>query len=149
MIQPKKKLCKCGCGVEDYIFSKGLRKYCWQRLNGKKNINIELEQWFKDREQDIINSGQRCWECNEYIPVAYLRHATAHLFPKSIYKSVATNENNWVCLCVKNGCHNIFDSSIDNASEMKVWKIAVERYLLFKSEITEIHKYQSLFENKI
>lgn len=157
-IQPKKKKCKCGCGNEDYIFSKGLIKSCWQKQYAKKipkvslkkkeqtTTNEELENWFKDREKDIIDSGQRCWECGNWISPKLFRHSSHHFFAKSLFPSVSTNEHNFLCLCVTQGCHQLAERSVEDFSKMKIWKEAVERYQQFKHLITEKHKYQSLFE---
>lgn len=109
----------------------------------------ELDKWFKERELDIINSGERCWECGGKIPKAYFRHATAHLFPKSIFGSVATNPRNFLILCASNGCHSQFDHSIEKASQMGIWKEAVERFLEILPHVKEHHKYLELFKEKI
>lgn len=160
-IKLKKKLCKCGCGNTDYIWAKGMIKQCYYRLNKpkpipkvsekiKSTINIkdeELEQWFKDREKDIVNAGGVCWECGDKIHKDYYRHATAHIFPKAIFNSVATNEFNFLILGASCGCHSRFDQSLEDASKMAIWKEAVERYLQFNHLITEKHKYKSLFES--
>jgi len=37
-MQRKRKLCKCGCGQEGYIWAKGMLKYCYYRTNPPKSI---------------------------------------------------------------------------------------------------------------
>lgn len=143
----KQKVCKCGCGNTGFIWAKGMLKYCYLKSAKPKLKDEGLEQWFEQRKEDISKLGGICWECGETISPDYYRHATAHIFPKSIYKSVATNEHNYLCLCAKNGCHSTFDKSVEDAAKMKVWAIACKRYLLFKPLITETHKYQRLFED--
>lgn len=47
-ILSKKKLCKCGCGKEGYIFSKGLLKECWNRSHGKPIKTVSDKRMGKD-----------------------------------------------------------------------------------------------------
>lgn len=111
--------------------------------------NNDLEKWFGERRKEIILHVSRCWECNAYIALPYIRHATAHLWPKSIFKSISTHPLNYVCLGAGCGCHSKFDASIDNAKKMKIWPEVVERYEQFKHLITENHKYKNLFEEAV
>ena len=109
----------------------------------------EQNKWFKAREKDIIDSGSVCWETGEHIPKAYYRHATAHIFPKSIFPSVATHPLNFVVLSPSNGMHDRFDRSVDDLKKMKVFPEAAERYLQFKHLITEKHKYLNEFDDAV
>lgn len=111
----------------------------------KKNNKYELEKWFKDREQEIIDSGQRCIECGSFIPTKFLRHAVAHIFPKSLFPSVATHPLNYLPL----GAHCCHDKShtIESFSKMKCWGEAVNRFSEFYLHIKEKHKYLDLFTN--
>ncbi len=104
-----------------------------------------LNAWFKAREKDIIDSGSVCFECGEYISKAYYRHATAHLFPKKIFKSVATHPLNFIVLGAGCGHHSKFDHSIDRASKMGIWPEAVERAMQFIHLIKEKHQYLTLY----
>ena len=111
----------------------------------KKRMN-DLDLWFKAVRKEII-ANQRCWECNSLIPEKYFRHASAHIFPKSIFFSVSTHPLNFLVLCASGGCHNTFDSSVEKASKMKVWGEACRRFEKFEEHITENHKYYDLFKH--
>lgn len=47
-IKPKKKTCKCGCGKEGYIFSKGMLKECWSREYGKPIKRVSDKRMVED-----------------------------------------------------------------------------------------------------
>lgn len=105
----------------------------------------DLQQWFSDRKRDIAKNS-RCWECGAYIPNPYYRHASAHIFPKSIFVSISTHPLNFLVLGASCGCHSKFDSSVETASKMKVWTEACRRFEKFEEFITENHKYYDLFK---
>lgn len=72
-----------------------------------------------DSELDLFFNAMRkkckgkCLFCNAPTTVKneeLWRIAIAHLLPKSKFKSVATNENNWIELCWD--CHTRFDNGI-------------------------------------
>lgn len=108
----------------------------------------ELDRWFA-YVATVIKSNPHCWNCGEFIPEQYYRHASAHIFPKAHFDSVKTHPLNFLVLGAGCGCHSEFDSSIDKASQMKIWGMAVSRFEKFKDSITETHKYLDLFKNKI
>lgn len=77
----------------------------------------------------------------------------AHILPKRIFKSVATNDENIIYLCStfdrsdgKTGCHEMFDSSWEKAKSMPVWEIAKERVARIKEQVKEKHKILFNFE---
>lgn len=78
--------------------------------------------------------------CTIYNPT---RANIAHVLPKSIFKSVATNKHNFIYLCLSD--HADFDSSYSKATKMKCWPLALEKYKLFKDEILEYHKFLNYF----
>lgn len=104
------------------------------------------EQWFNDR---MAESEPVCMECSfradwlklpEYEKV--WRACQAHIIPKakSQFPSVATHPLNHLVLfpswgghlC---GCHGFYDSNWFNATTMKVWPKAVEKFKQFESSI--------------
>jgi len=109
---------------------------------------VALKKWF-DYVATVIKADPHCWNCGEFIPEQYYRHASAHIFPKSIFISVATHPFNFLVLGAGCGCHSEFDSSIDNACKMIVWNKAVIRFNSFEKLITETHKYLDLFKSRI
>lgn len=98
--------------------------------------------WFKA--ECVIRNKPYCWECNDFIHKDYYRAATAHIFPKSIFESVASNEWNYLVLGAACGCHNL-SHRLDTFSQMKVFGTAINRFHKFKHLITERHKYLDLF----
>lgn len=88
---------------------------------------IDLNEWFNRIELKHSNGkGCYCMECGEWIPQQYMRHATAHLLPKKIFKSVATHELNYLILGAGCGCHQKTDR-LDKFCKMKVWPEALRR----------------------
>jgi len=98
--------------------------------------------WWKAA--SVIARKPYCWECGDFISQADYRAATAHIFPKSLFPSVAANEWNYVVCGARCGCHNK-THRMDTFSQMKIFPVAVQRYLKFGHLITENHKYLDLF----
>lgn len=84
-----------------------------------------------------------CWECERKIYTLCNRSAIAHIFPKSIFRSVMTHEDNWLFLPAE-CCHDK-THRLDMFSKMKVFPEAVDRFNRFRSHITESHKYLDEF----
>lgn len=91
------------------------------------------------------HSGKRayCAECGRPL---YNTNPTeiAHILPKGIFKSVATNDNNFLYLCFTH--HSQFDMSWKKAMGMKCWPKAIEKFKLFEHEVQENHKILNYFK---
>ena len=65
----------------------------------------------------------------------------AHILPKTLFKSVATEDDNLIFLCCGflsgSNCHDEYDSTWTKAKTMPVWKIAIARFKLIEPKITE------------
>jgi len=72
----------------------------------------ELDKWF-EYVAIVIKAKPNCWNCGEYIPEQYYRHASAHIFPKAHFESVKIHPLNFLVLGASCGCHHEFDDSID------------------------------------
>lgn len=99
------------------------------KVTGKPASKLELDVWFDNiRKKYWGESGgcYPCMECGAAIGVSYSRHATAHLLPKKLFKSVATHELNYLILGAGCGCHALTDR-VDKFSKMKVWPEAARR----------------------
>lgn len=93
----------------------------------KPASKLELDVWFDNiRNKHWVGGFCSCMECGVAIPVAYSRHATAHLLPKKLFKSVATHELNYLILGAGCGCHYGTDR-VDKFCQMKVWPEAARR----------------------
>lgn len=105
----------------------------------------DLEVWFDNVKRQIIKNPF-CWECGMYIPEKYCRHASAHIFPKAIFESVATHPLNYLVLGASCGCHDK-THRLDTFSDMGVFGEAVRRFRIFEPSITEKHKYLDTFRS--
>ncbi len=111
---------------------------------------ISLENFFKDAAKEIAKNPY-CIECGTFIPEKIkiigknysmdgYRCATAHVLPKKKeygFPSVAANSINRLFLGAGCGCHNKYDSSWDNASKMKVFPLAIEKFIMLYPLIDE------------
>lgn len=68
-----------------------------------------------------------------------LRGLIAHILPKNkkAFPSVACHPQNRMFLGTKCGCHNFFDNlGAEERSKMNIYKIAIERFQIFKNLLT-------------
>lgn len=112
-----------------------------QRKKKKKSeADIELSLFFKEMEEKLANHPYS-QESNNQIAFNY-RFSVCHIFPKRIYKSVQSDEQNIVFLTVDE--HTRFDHLFDcmEFDKMKeefprVWDIMMERLDYLDGKITE------------
>lgn len=104
----------------------------------------ELEEFFEMAAKQI-KKNPYCWETGDYISVVDYRSATAHIFPKSIFKSIQSHPLNFLILSPRNGAHNK-THRLDTFAKMDVFPIAIKRFLEFEPLITEKHKYLDQFK---
>jgi hypothetical protein len=107
--------------------------------------NKALEKFFADAAIEI-DSQPKCWECGARIFRPFYRAATAHIFPKKIFPSIAIHPLNYLILGAGCGCHNK-THRLDTFTKMGVWKEAVDRFRIFEPLITEKHKYLNEFRD--
>lgn len=122
----------------------------------KLGNEVETEKDLERRRLDLffemvakeIEKKPYCWETGEFISKTDYRNATAHIFPKAIFKSISTHPMNYLVLSARNGSHDK-THRLDTFSKMKVWRLAVERFKIFEHEIKERHKYLDLFKSYV
>lgn len=121
MIKTKSKLCACGCNQTGQIYSKGMLKQCFIRLNPPKKIKYKssiqkikdkkdaettrnLHQWFLelwDKRKKFCpvvgTSYVECFESGKKLYSKYYKFNTccySHYLPKSRYPKYAFEEWN-------------------------------------------------------
>lgn len=130
-----------------YQIPKKSAKKLKQEADLKKAASAEgreesLNEWFQRIEnkhwgvQDLDIDGfdheesdfelPACMECGAKISRLFARHATAHLLAKKIFKSVATNDLNYLLLGPVCGCHNK-THTLSTFVRMKIWPIAAKQ----------------------
>jgi len=108
-----------------------------EKLKAEQPQRAEKSQWFLDR---IAESKGRCMECGCSINknnVTFAIMTVAHVLPKrkGQFPSVATHKDNSLELCVTNGCHDRYDKTWGDAAQMKVWPLAVKKFLIIYPSI--------------
>ena len=162
------KLCEY-CHTRPVFSHKACKNCQWKRVDPKwlskkeknKNNAVKKKVGTKEKEKDgeldkffavcvsVIKSNPHCAECGEFISENDYRNSTAHLWPKNIFKSIATHPLNWLPLGNRCGCHNDWDKGVESACQMQVWSIAVDRWSKFKNKIIETHKYRWQWESVV
>lgn len=109
--------------------------------------SMDLALFFKNSEAEVAKHPY-CSECGSWIPSDYYRSAVAHIFMKSIFKSIAAHPLNYLILSAGCGCHDK-THTLSDFSKMKVFKVAIEKFKQFESEIKERHKYLNEFKKLV
>jgi len=87
----------------------------------------KIELFFHAAAIELANKPY-CENCGAFIHLAYYRAATAHVMPKKKefgFPSIAANPINRIFLGAGCGCHQMYDSSWDNARRMSIWSKVV------------------------
>ena len=108
-----------------------------QKIKDAKPDKEKKVKWFKDR---IAEMTGVCAECSGSTSKNNSRLAVmaiAHILAKrdNMFPSVATHPDNWIELCVTNGCHPKYDRSWEDAITMKIWPVVVEKFKLIYPSI--------------
>jgi hypothetical protein len=117
-----------------------------EKASGGNPDKKALDLWYHNIAYQISPGQCHCWECNEYIPAPFIRHATAHIFPKAGFPSVMTHPDNYLILGA--GCCHDKTHTVEKFKKMGVWREAVERFLKFEHLLTAEEKakdYYTLF----
>lgn len=90
----------------------------------------ELQQWF-------LKIGRReppvCWETKEPI-YDFSFGNICHILPKNLFPSVKTHPQNYLILSMWGGVHDR-THRWDTFQKMRVWKIAVDRFIMMEPDI--------------
>jgi transcription elongation factor Elf1 len=131
--------------------------YCKSKFEGKKKVKKVVKSKtdyrpFFDTMIEELRGKPFCENCGCRIKVDYLPHFNvAHILSKQKYKSVALEPNNIIFLCSSKdkenvGCHEIYDSGLEQRSLMPVFSTAKERLEKIADKITEKGKERNVFE---
>lgn len=151
-IIPKNKKCKCGCGRSGRLWSKGMLKECYFRLNPPKPIakfskkieselegvqgesmqskgSAELQRWFEDRHKELKGVCQHCGGRTEKGKSSY-KCSIAHILPKAYFKSVATHPENYLELCFYGkSCHTNLDNHMIDLIELNCFDEVIRKFV--------------------
>lgn len=142
-------VCKKWDSLEEVVPEK--KAYFMPRISIKKKLQgllptdykTKLNEWFINQRKVALMGDMLCENCgcsvanqlnskDEWV----WRGTFAHLIPKSKYRSVSTEPNNRLILCL-NSCHGQYDSSWDNARKMPVFGLALARFRTFRDKVKE------------
>lgn len=89
---------------------------------------FELDRWFKERQKEMTGRCMNCGGKTEAHTKSY-KCSIAHILPKAYFKSIATNENNWLELCFYgNSCHTNYDNKMLDLIEMNCFDTIMQKF---------------------
>jgi hypothetical protein len=92
---------------------------------------MSLDEWFK--EGDRLSTG-KCRHCGGRTckgDPLYFKHSQAHLLPKRLFPSVATNPLNRIELCFwNNNCHGNYDNGTLDMKDMNCFDEMIEKFII-------------------
>lgn len=99
-----------------------------QNLESKKSST--LGKWFEERRAEMTNVCVECGRQTNKGNDKYFIWSICHIVPKSLVKSVATNEFNFIELCQLH--HQEYDNSFERAAKMMCFGEIKAKFQLFK-----------------
>jgi hypothetical protein len=116
------------------------KKYVIPKVSEKRKAKIneqkeagsenEMDKFFSDMRKLMVNTCQcGCGNKSQKDDDTFYRNCIAHIFPKRIFKSIATHKRNWVERSFWGGCHtNMDEKGIDNWKNFADWEDIKERF---------------------
>lgn len=111
-----------------------------QQVKDEKPGRDLQNEWFAAIEAKEFSKGYcNCWNCGEKILRAFARTAIAHVLPKrkNQFPSVKTHPFNYLILGAGCGCHQDYDASWQDASQMNIWGEALRRFEIIQPDIKD------------
>jgi len=108
----------------------------------KKDPAAAKERWFQERRLEMTGRCANCGKPSCKNDDEYFRFSIAHILAKAYFKSVATNENNWIELCFwgENSCHSQMDNNMLDMIQMACWNQIVVKFQLMYPFIDQKEK---------
>ena len=102
--------------------------------------SAELQRWFEERHKEMTGFCKNCGGKTQKGKENY-KNSIAHILPKSHFKSVATNEYNWIELCFYGkSCHSNMDNNMLDLTEMSCWNEIVTKFCIMYPSIAKEEK---------
>ena len=143
-VEPKKKY---------VIPKKSVKKIAEEKALKESGSDNEMDLFFEAMRKKMKGVCLFCGGKTEKENDETYRRSIAHLMQKSVFKSVATNENNWVELCFYgNSCHTNFDSgkiTWEFLFDSKEGEILKEKLLLVLPAVAPIERKNKLYNRLI
>jgi len=88
----------------------------------------ELDRFFKEMQKRMTGRCENCGGKTEAF-TKHFKNSIAHILPKAYFKSVATNENNWLELCFYgNSCHSNYDNKMLDLIDMNCFDTIIQKF---------------------
>ena len=90
----------------------------------------EMDKFFERNRKKMVGLCQcGCSQKSQKNDDTFYRGCISHVFPKRIFKSIATNDLNWVERAMFGGCHSVMDdTSMDRWVNFADWEDIKERF---------------------
>lgn len=140
-----KNRCRLHATVEDtkkraekYAAQPTVRKAGWFDLNKVEEVDEisnepkrgsnELWRWFQSQRSNMKGVCSHCGGKTQKNDDKTFHYSICHILPKNLFKSVATNDDNWIELCYyNNSCHSNFDNNMIDIIDLNCFDEVVEK----------------------
>lgn len=107
----------------------------------KQKEKDEYNEFFKSLYPKVPFNCQSCRRSLYAFTNTQKKASCAHLLPKAIFKSIATNPDNIVFLGVdvfgaSCNCHSAYDSTVERRVKMPIYETVLKRYELLKPHLS-------------
>ncbi|MGI9215152.1 MAG: hypothetical protein ACR2HS_05890 [Gammaproteobacteria bacterium] len=97
------------------------------KSNGKTG---ELWRWFEKQRSLMKGICSHCGGKTQKNDDNTFHYSICHLLPKNHFKSVATNDNNWIELCYYGqSCHSNLDNHIIDLTQLNCFDEVIEKFV--------------------
>lgn len=119
------------------------------KLEEQKNSGSDsaVDLFYEKMRPRMIGTCQcGCAEKSQKTDDTFFRHCICHIFPKRIFKSIATHELNWVERTFCGGHHTNFDEQgLDKWPMMADWEDIREKFFILAPLLTDEERAQKFY----
>jgi len=115
----------------------------------KANSDDSMDKFFEKMRKRMTGVCQcGCGTKTQKDDDTFYRNCICHIFPKRIFKSIATHELNWVERAFWGGCHSqMDDTSIERWKNFADWEDIKERFHILAPLLTDEERASKFYHN--
>jgi len=96
----------------------------------------ELWRWFESQRHKMKGVCSNCGGKTQKNDDKTFYYSIAHILPKNHFKSIATNDDNWIELCYYgNSCHSNYDNYMIDITELNCFDEVIEKIVKIYPQI--------------